>query len=260
MASATTDRGADAECFGQPMKEPLDGRQWQSERFSFYKEHPKTCDPHDFWGQVKRTVNGTPVSDDHIAMIVKAVSSGLDLWENDFLLDLCCGNGALSRLFFEKCRGGLGVDFSEKLIEIAKATFERLPDQVYLLDDVVEHAHNETEPERYTKLLCYGSFAYLDAHRAEELLRLCFERYRNASVFYIGNLPDKDQMETFFTDRTYTEGIENEADSAIGIWRTPDEFRALAEAAGWGISFRTMPKDFYAARYRYDVVLTRGRK
>lgn len=230
------------------------------ERFSFYKEHPKSCAPDDFWGQVKRTVNGMPVSDDQIAMIVEAVSYGLDLRQDDLLLDLCCGNGALSRLFFEKCRGGLGVDFSKKLIEVAKENFECLPSQVYLLDDVVEHARNETEPERYTKLLCYGSFAYLEAHRAEELVRLCFERFSNASVFYIGNLPDKDQMETFFTDRTYSEGIENEADSAIGIWRTTDELCAIAEAAGWEVSFRTMPKDFYAARYRYDVVLTRGGK
>ncbi|CUH49830.1 class I SAM-dependent methyltransferase [Ruegeria atlantica] len=230
----------------------------QPERFTLYKEHPKTCAPDDFWGQVKRTVNGAPVSDDQITMIAEAVSSGLDLRQNDLLLDLCCGNGALSRLFFEKCRGGLGVDFSEKLVEIAKVNFERLPDQVYLLDDVVEYVRTGMNPDRFTKLLCYGSFAYLEAHRAEELLQLCFERYCNASVFYIGNLPDKDQMETFFTDRTYSEGVETEADSAIGIWRTPDEFRTLAERAGWSVSFSTMPEDFYAARYRYDVVLTRG--
>ena len=35
---------------------------------SFYKEHPKTCDPEDFWGQVKRTVN------ERYEMIFKAVT------------------------------------------------------------------------------------------------------------------------------------------------------------------------------------------
>jgi SAM-dependent methyltransferase len=228
------------------------------EPFSFYKEHPKTCAPDDFWGQVKRTVNGRAVSDAQIAMIVDAVSSGLNLQQDDYLLDLCCGNGALTTFFFTKCRGGVGVDFSEKLIEIAKTNFERLPDWVYVLDDVVNYVRSDPEPERFTKLSCYGSFAYLEAPRAEELLRLCRDRYRRASVLYIGNCPDREQMSAFFNDRAYREGIENEADSAIGIWRTREEFRSIATAAGWTASFRTMPEAFYASRYRYDVVLTRN--
>lgn len=229
----------------------------KSEPFSFYKEHPKTCAPDDFWGQVKRTVHGNPVSDDQITLIVEAISSGLDLQQDDVLLDLCCGNGALTTLIFDKCRGGLGVDFSEKLIEIAKANFERLPERAYTLDDVVNYLHRDTDPDRFTKLLCYGSFAYLDSCRAEELLRLCNKRYRRASLLYIGNCPDKGKMGMFFTDRTYVDGIENEADSAIGIWRTREEFRSIAKEAGWFASFRVMPERFYASRYRYDAVLTR---
>jgi SAM-dependent methyltransferase len=227
-------------------------------RFSFYKEHPKTCAPDDFWGQVKRTVNGRSVSDDQIAMIIEAISSGLDLQHDDILLDLCCGNGALTTFLFNKCLGGLGVDFSEKLIEIAKVNFEKLPNQAYVLEDVVDYLHMDPDPLRYTKLLCYGSFAYLDPCRAEEFLRLCCTRFQHASVLYIGNCPDKEQMGTFFTDRTYVEGIENEADSAIGIWRTREEFRSIAKKAGWSATFRTMPETFYASRYRYDVILTRN--
>ena len=225
--------------------------------FSFYKEHPKTCAPDDFWGQVKRTVNGRPVSDDQITMIVETVSSGLDLQRDDVLLDLCCGNGALTSLFFNRCRGGLGVDFSEKLIEVAKDNFERLPGQAYVLDDVVDYLHMDPNPHHYTKILCYGSFAYLEYEHAEELLRLCFEKYQNASVLYIGNCPDKDQIQQFFKDEVYDKDIEDKADSAIGIWRTRDEFKVLAEASGWRIHFIHMPVTFYAANYRYDAVLTR---
>ena len=39
---------------------------------TFYKEHPKTCDPEDFWGQVKRTVNGKPIPQAQIDMIVES--------------------------------------------------------------------------------------------------------------------------------------------------------------------------------------------
>jgi SAM-dependent methyltransferase len=226
--------------------------------FSFFQNHPETCAPDDFWSQVKRTVNGRPVSEDQIDMIVDAVTAGLDLQEDDILLDLCCGNGALSTRFFEKCHGGLGVDFSESLIQIAKSNFEQLPNRIYKLGDVVEYLHNETNPDVYTKILCYGSFAYLDSYQAKKFLQLCFNRYRRASILYIGNCPDKEKINQFFTDQTYIDGIENEANSAIGIWRTKKEFGEIAEAAGWIPLFYTMPEPFYASQYRYDVILMRS--
>jgi SAM-dependent methyltransferase len=192
-------------------------------------------------------------------MIVEAVKEGLELNSSDILLDLCCGNGALTNLLLEHCRGGLGVDFSEHLIEVAKSNFECKPDKVYLLDDAIDFLGNASEPTRFTKILCYGSFAYLEAHRARELLQLCLERFPAVEYLYIGNLPDKDQLGTFYSERTYTPGIENEPDSAIGIWRTRKEFCALTEEIGWRIEFRTMPEGFYASQYRFDAILTRNK-
>lgn len=226
--------------------------------FSLYKEHPKTCAPDDFWGQVKRTVNGQPVPEDQIAMIVEAICQGLSLKSSDMLLDLCCGNGALTDRILDRCAGGLGVDFSEKLIETAHTFFQAAPERRYVLGDVVDYVRSETKPENFTKILCYGSFAYLEADRAEELLRNCFEIYSNASIMFIGNCPDKSQISAFFTEKTYTPGIEDEPDSAIGIWRTKDEFAELADRTGWKATFLKMPPSFYASRYRYDVVLRRS--
>lgn len=228
-----------------------------TERFAFYKEHPKNCAPDDFWGQVKRTVHGKPVSEDQIVMIVEAIMDGLNVGASDVLLDLCCGNGALTTRIFDRCAGGLGVDFSPKLIEIAKANFEVEPDRRYVINDVLDHVQTDQEAPRYTKILCYGSFSYLGADRAATLLEACRETYTGATTFFIGNCPDKDQLDAFFTKRIYTPGVEDEPDSAIGIWRTRDEFADLARRTGWSAEFRTMPQEFYAARYRYDVVLTR---
>ena len=68
----------------------------------FHKEYPKTLDPDDLWGQVRRTVNGKPVSDAQIALIVAAIRDGLQFSKEDVVLDLACGNGALSSYFFER--------------------------------------------------------------------------------------------------------------------------------------------------------------
>ena len=88
-----------------------------------HDKYAKTRAPDDFWGQVRRTVQGVPVSEDQIKLIVSAISSALNMKSADTLLDLACGNGALSYLLFDYCAEYLGVDLSEYLISIAKENF-----------------------------------------------------------------------------------------------------------------------------------------
>lgn len=222
-----------------------------------HDEFARTRAPDDFWGQIRRTVNGKPVSDEQINMIVDAVVARLDLKADDTLLDLACGNGALSRLFFGRCTEYLGVDFSEYLISVAKKHFEVPPRHRFELHDAAEYVRLEPRPERFTKALCYGSFAYFPAPAANEMLRVLFGRFRNLRAFFIGNLPDKERAQAFYGDNTPTADELADSSSQIGIWRTREEFSSMARDAGWKISFSTMPDGYYSSHYRYDALLTR---
>ncbi len=224
--------------------------------FDFYKEHPKTCAKDDYWRQVKRTVNGKPVSQEQIDLIVNAVRQGLDLQTLDRLLEICCGNGALSSILFEYCNGGTGVDFSEYLISIAKEVFAKKGTTSYHLGDALEFCA-KTHDTTFTKAVCYGSFSYLEFERSENLLKVLFNRFPSLSKVFIGNCPDKDKIDNFYTEQQYVKGIESRPDSPIGIWRTRQEFVELGESCGWGVTISSMPDEYYAASYRYDVVLAR---
>jgi cyclopropane fatty-acyl-phospholipid synthase-like methyltransferase len=225
-----------------------------------HKEHPKTVDPKDYWGQVKRTVYGKPVSEEQIAMIVDALCQRLDLRVGgvDHMLDLGCGNGALASYFFDRVKTYQGVDFSEALIAIAKSDFERPDTHVFTLSDAEAYvARTETQPDRYNKVLCYGTFAYFKQEAAESILRNLHTRFPNVERVFIGNLPDLDRSHVFFKDRQPADGELTDFDSKIGIWRTKKQFSDMARAAGWGIEFTEMPSNFYAAGFRYDVTLYR---
>ncbi|MCE2571530.1 class I SAM-dependent methyltransferase [Motilimonas eburnea] len=228
-----------------------------NDKFSFYKEYPKNCKQDDFWGQVKRTVNGKAVSEQQIEMIVNAVEKGLCLNKDDVLLDLCCGNGALTDRFFSHCKSGLGVDFSPVLIAVAKRYFERLPEFEYQLDDVVDFCEKHPNKYLFTKAVCYGSFSYLDYDAAEKLLVLLNSKFENIQSVFIGNVPDKDRMGCFFSPDSYEIGIELKPESAIGIWRSQSDFKELANRTGWVAAFTVMPVEYYAHHYRFDVTLTR---
>lgn len=222
-----------------------------------HKEFPKTCAPDDFFGQVKRTVNGKPVPQEQIDMIVSAIDSGLKFTPEDVLLDIGCGNGALSRYFFKKCKGFLGVDFSEFLNDVAKKNFEQLPEYEFLLQDAISYVTAESRPLRFSKALCYGVFSYFSPDDSETLLSVLARRFTGIERIFIGNLPDPELAHRFYAVGKNYKVLLNDRESPLGIWRSKELITALAERTGWKVEFQQMPKGFYASHYRFDVILTR---
>ena len=221
-----------------------------------YDEYSRTRAVDDFLGQVRRTVQGVPVSGDQIKMIVETIRSALDMKSGDTLLDIACGNGALSHLLFDSCAEYLGVDLSEHLISVAKANFEALPYYQFIQQGAAEYVRSESRPERFSKMFCYGSFQYFSYADAAEVLRTLFEKFTNAQTIFIGNLPDKDLAAEFYKKEPDIDEIVD-CYTPIGIWRTRSEFAQLANEAGWNVKFSTMPAEFYASYYRYDALLSR---
>ena len=223
-----------------------------------FKVYPKGLGEKDYWGQVKRTVNGKPVSEDQIQLILNAVCANLELRPGggDTLLDLGCGNGALSQLLFDRIFAFLGVDYSEYLISVAKREFEQLPDFRFDLADVMDYVIGERAPERFNKVLCYGCFSYFPL--AEDLLSRLYQRFTNVTHVFLGNLPDKARMDHFYRGALPDADELANHDSKIGIWRTAEDLIALAERAGWKARISYMPTTFFASHYRYDVTLVRA--
>lgn len=189
-------------------------------------------------------------------MIISAITSGLELMSGESLLDLGCGNGALSQFLFEKCDLYQGVDFSEFLIDVAQKNFEKPPAYSFKLSDAVSYVESEPSPSRFEKALCYGVFSYFSADSAERLLSVLRKRFTGIKRIFIGNLPDRDLAGEFYPAGEDFTHLLGDAQSPLGIWRSQKFMRDLAASTGWIAEFRTMPEDFYASRYRFDAILT----
>ncbi|MCK0109018.1 class I SAM-dependent methyltransferase [Flavobacteriaceae bacterium S0825] len=221
-----------------------------------HKEFPKSCDPNDFFGQVKRTVNGKPVGKEQINIIIDSICKGLDLNKQDVLFDLGCGNGALSVLIFHKIKAYFGIDFSEYLIEIAKKNFEK-GNYTFQCAEANEFLSKEALNKKYTKGLCYGVFSYFEKESAERILRNIHDKYENINKFYIGNIPDRERASNFFYKDIEYANLLDDNQSSLGIWWSQKDFENLANKTGWKVEFLNMQDDFYSAHYRFDVVLTK---
>jgi cyclopropane fatty-acyl-phospholipid synthase-like methyltransferase len=219
--------------------------------------HARSKKETDFWGQIRRTINGKPVDEEQISMIASCIQDKLELSSTDSLLDLACGNGALSSRLFELLDSYQGVDFSPHLIGIANKYFSSVPKFVFVNKDASNFVDVEDNPQRFTKVLCYGSFSYFRPEQAANVLKKIHAEFINVSRVFVGNLPDKNLAEKFYGlgKVNAAELLDNE--SPIGIWRNQAEFIALAEEHGWKVEISTMPSHYYAAHYRYDALLTR---
>ena len=225
---------------------------------SDYIDYPKTLAPDDFWGQVRRTIHGRPVGADQIRMIVDAIKGGLDLSASDVVLDVACGNGALSAELFDSCRALHGVDHSEYLVEVAGRNFARPPEFTFAVDDAARYVVSEQEPDRFTKALCYGSFSFFPAEVAEAVLTGLARRFPRLERVFLGNLPDRDRADEFYSPRTDYVCELDDHRAQIGLWRSAAELSGLARRCGWEARIERMPAPYYAHHYRYDAILDRG--
>jgi hypothetical protein len=66
-------------------------------------------------------IGGVVLDDAWMAKIAARIAVQLDLQQEDNLLDVCCGNGALSRALLPYCHHMVGIDFSENLIKQAQS-------------------------------------------------------------------------------------------------------------------------------------------
>ena len=214
-----------------------------------YEERAKNCDEQDFWGQVRRTINGKAVPESQISLICESIQRGMNFSNQDCLLDVGCGNGALTYRFKDDVKNIIGVDRSHYLIKIANKHF--LSDNIaYECGDILDLLES-LNTNQVNKVLIYGVFSFFTDKIAKDLIR----RLINAgsiNTIYIGNNRDIDLAEKFY-NRNVTERDLKDHTTSMGVWRNTEFFERLADELNLGITVSRMPSEFYASGYYFDV-------
>lgn len=223
-----------------------------------HKEYPKQFARDKFWAQIKRTVNGQPVTEREIGMIVSQIKQHLKLSPRSHLLDLGCGNGALAARLFPDLDQYTGVDFSPYLLGIAREYFQPNPGVRYLEADARTFvAHHPPDPT-VDRVLLYGCLSYFSREDVGQLLDNLHQRWPATSIIFIGNVPDSRSAPEFFAARKVDRYELDNPQTPIGVWWTPTALISAAASAGFKAECLKMPADFYGHAYRFDIVLSRA--
>lgn len=218
--------------------------QWQQ----FWDKQAEASDADQQVGRITR--DGKAVAPEIIAAHIAQL---LDLQADDKLLDVCCGNGALTHLLAKKAAFCSGVDLSPKQIELAKNRYPAGDWHCLPAQEVTQLSR------QYHKIALYFSFQYFtrDAEALAVLQALKSVLLPGGRIL-LGDIPDAAHWWTYYGSwwarlRWLWHRLLSREDMGR-FWRQIDLAR-LAQQAGLNIRFLAEPAELPFAWYRFDAIL-----
>ena len=226
-----------------------------SHTFFDHDQYARQFDEKEFWKQVKRTVDGKSVSERDINLITTKIIESLELEISDKLLDIGCGNGAITNLLKTNVSSIKGFDPSPYMIEIANKYFASNCIS-FAVASALETIEIIKHKDCYNKILFYGSFSYIEVDEAKIILKKLYNLLEENSKVFIGNIPNIEFHDEFFSKFTNpTIPPIKSHESSIGVWYSPSKLKRVCSDLGWKTSTTIMPKEFYSSNYRFDLTL-----
>lgn len=203
--------------------------------------------------QVGKTVHGVVVPPEQVQLIVNNIASALDLNASDTLVDLCCGNGVLTKHLARMSGMVIGVDFSSGLLDAARSNSASANIEYSQLDVTDLPA---TIVERASKYSMYEALQHLSPNDFDGLLSRLGSRL-GAIKLLVGGVPDLGCLRCFYmSDENYRFYQEREASGKphLGRWWTQDEMAKAAARNGYIVKIIPQPTGLYTSHYRFDAL------
>lgn len=207
--------------------------------------------------QVGKTENGQEIPELQVKLIVKNIVNTLQLNVNDSLIDLCCGNGLITRQLAPLVKNVIGVDFTSGLIDVA-IDYNNYPNTEYVNSDILDLDSNYFLGLK--KFLMYEALQHFSEKQFTILLNgLC--KLEKGSLVFFASIPNKEKLNAYYdTKEKFAFYMQRESVGMphIGRWWLMEEIEALAFARSFNVTFIHQEPTLYTAYYRFDVLLEKS--
>jgi cyclopropane fatty-acyl-phospholipid synthase-like methyltransferase len=227
----------------------------------YWATYPKSVGRTDYLRQVQSTIRGEPISDRQFRLSVEEICNLLELKTDDTVIDLCCGNGLITKELAARCTHVVGVDFSEPLLSVANA--DHRPDGVqYIRSDVLKLSSVAGVCDRrFTKAVMAGALQHFRRRDLRVLLQSTMELLRLDGIFAITAVPNLKMKGAFYSTvrcRIAHLWYKARGRDAMGTWWNQQWIKTTCEELGLKCQFH-VPNDKDLSRYRFDVKVFRSR-
>jgi len=204
--------------------------------------------------QVGKTVNGREIPEAQVKLIVENIATVLRLGAKDSVVDLCCGNGLITRQLAPLVKGIVGVDFTHGSIDAAKR-YNSFHNIEYISSDVLNLDHKYFSGLR--KIVMYEALQHFSLEQLVKLLDE-FSGLMTGSLVFFGSIPNQEKLHVYYdTEDKYAFYMQRESEGMphIGRWWLMEEIRQLVSMRGFKVMGLSQEPTLYTAYYRFDVLL-----
>jgi SAM-dependent methyltransferase len=213
----------------------------------------------DLFFEVGKTVNQQPISEEALRLSIELVTKGLQLTNKDRLLELCCGNGLMTKHLASFVDQVYAVDFVERLIEHA-IEFRSASNVHYVCADAVEYLDRLLASGVYvpSKVFLGDALGYFEPQALCDVLGKLKRLTGNNFIFMATGIPSEELKLNFYNTRERMLRYEenqlraNNTNDGIGRWWRQDELEHLARELDLGIVSCRQPP--VLSNFRIDTV------
>lgn len=224
-----------------------------------FNQHPTLFKETEFLKQVGKTVSGQPITPAQFEAQISDICKGLNINNNDFILDMCCGNGIITAEISKICSAIIGIDFSEPLINNA-GKYNKYENISYFCMSVLDQNIKSLSSKPFTKIYMYEALQHFEEDDLQKILELVLEISSSRPVIFIGGIPDIDKLWDFYDTDERREDYrrrKSQNQEAIGTWWNREYIADVCLQNGLECEFLSQSQILHSAHYRFDVHLTR---
>ncbi len=203
--------------------------------------------------QVGRTKYGEPISEGQLNREIESLIRTIGIEANDIVIDLCCGNGSITRIIAEKARRILAVDYSKPLLDLAP---KNLPNVEFFYSDARKFNFNEFN---FNKLIWLFSIQHFTLKESAVILKKAIKSIPKGGRILIADVPDMtkkfdffegEEAVTFYFDKLTSFGC------PIGTWYDQNWFISLGFwLKASKVEIIQKPNFHFNHQYRFDVII-----
>lgn len=232
-------------------------RNWKK----YWDNNSKTVDKTDYLRQVGKTVKGKPINDWQFQLIVSQICRELHLQEDSIVLDLCCGNGLITKELATQCKSVVGIDFSQPLLEIANRN-RRPMNVLYQCMNILEmDKMPPSASSPFNKVLMYEALQYFGKQELITILRNILHLSSKNCIMLFGSVPDLARKWAFYnTPKRRLMYLLRQlvGKERMGTWWDREFIRGACKQLDLLCEFKEQRKELHTSHYRFDVLISRA--
>jgi ubiquinone/menaquinone biosynthesis C-methylase UbiE len=202
--------------------------------------------------QVQRN---TEDSNATLLLIEEHIKTLLQLKYSDCLLDVCCGNGIVTKSLSKHCKSTEGIDFSPQLIKNAKLSNSSSTIKYSVGDATRLAEHTE---KKFDKIVLYFSFQYFSYDDGLKVVSEMKKLLKPNGIILLGDIPDRKFFWNYyntFPKRFFYFKQWIFKQPKMGKFWSEKEMNKIAEATNLKGVFLKQNKNLPHWQYRFDFLL-----